>query len=103
MENQLKKMLEYEAKAQEILDKAQSKADKIRGDAQSEAEKILKEERFLAEDEAERIREETIEGAKEEAKKLHARTKKSIQGLEGRAKKRMDKAASAILSEILEI
>ena len=57
MKDELKKMLEYEAKAREILDDSMRKADKIRGDSQRQAEELLKSERFKAEDEAQRNRE----------------------------------------------
>jgi vacuolar-type H+-ATPase subunit H len=102
MENELKKMLDFEAKAQEILDKSERDADKIRGDAQMKAEELMKNRRFEAEDEAEKIKVTLIEDATEEAQKMHARTQKSIQELEARAKKRMDKAGTYIISEIFK-
>jgi len=103
VESQLKQMLEYEKKARDIIDDAQRKADKIRSDAQRKAEELLKTERFTAEDEAEKIKNELIARGKEEAVKMHARTQKNIQELETRAKKKMDKAAQTVLSEIFEI
>jgi F0F1-type ATP synthase membrane subunit b/b' len=56
MKEELKKMLEYEAKARDILEDSKRKAEKIRGDSQRQAEELLKSERFKAEDEAQRIR-----------------------------------------------
>lgn len=102
MESELKKMLEFEAKARDILDQSERTADKIRGDAQMKAEELIKRQRFEAEDEAEKIKATLIEEAAEEAQKMHARTLKSIQELEARAKKRMDEAGTYIITEIFK-
>jgi len=103
MKDELKKMLEYEAKARDILDESMRKSDKIRGDSQRQAEELLKSERFKAEDEAQRSKEKTIHNAEEEAEKMKTRTVKSVQEQEARAKKRMDKAASIILKEVFNL
>jgi F0F1-type ATP synthase membrane subunit b/b' len=103
MENELKKMLEFEAKAREILDDSMRKADKIRGDSQRQSEEFLKTERFKAEDEAQRLKEETIRDAQEEAEKMKARIIKNIQEQEARAKKRMAQGASIILKEVFNV
>ncbi len=100
MKDDLKKMLEYEAKAREIIEDSMRKADKTRGDSQRQAEEVLKSERFKAEDEAQRIKEEIIREANEEAGKMRARTTKNNQEQEARAKKRMDKTGSMILREV---
>jgi F0F1-type ATP synthase membrane subunit b/b' len=103
MKDELKKMLEYEAKAREILEESLRKADKIRGDSQRQAEELLKSERFKAEDEAQRNREEIIRDAREEGEKMKVRTAKNIQEQEARAKKRMDKAGQMILKEVFNL
>jgi F0F1-type ATP synthase membrane subunit b/b' len=103
LEDELKKMLEYEAKAREILEDSVRKADQIRGDSQRQSEELLKTERFKAEDEAQRIREKTIRDGHEEAEKMKARTIKNVQEQEARAKKRMDRGASIVLKEVFNL
>ncbi len=103
MKDELKKMLEFEAKAREILEDSRRNAEKMRGDAQRQAEELLKSERFKAEDEAQRIKESIIKDAEEEAEKMKMRTAKSIQEQEARAKKRIDAAASTILKEVFNL
>jgi F0F1-type ATP synthase membrane subunit b/b' len=103
MKDELKKMLEFETKAREILEDSRRNAEIIRGDAQRQAEEILKAERFKAEDEAQRVKEEIIRQAQDEAVKIKARTEKNVQEEEVRAKKRMDEAASTILKEVFNL
>jgi len=107
MSEVFKDVVEAEAKAKEIIDRAKEEAELIKRDAESRLSSVYKEvyEKTMKElpEETAKMIKETKKLAEEEAEKAQKETEKEAARLKSMAEKKIDKIADEIFKELTKI